>query len=103
MLSELIDGSIADGKDRDPIDAINTVVSCRIRAQDVQVELTAWRQYVPYLARDVIYPAATDIRDTRDTRAGQTVVIVVGSSSHATHHMAGSVPVSLTRYSPCSS
>ena len=51
-------------------------------------------------ARDVTYPAATDIRDTR---AGQTVVIVVGSSSHATHHMAGSVPVSLNRYSPCSS
>ena len=100
MLSELIDGSIADGKDRDPIDAINTAVSRRIRAQDVQVELTAWRQYVPYLARDVIYPAPTDIRDTR---AGQTVVIVVGSSSHATHHMAGSVPVSLTRYSSCSS
>ncbi len=46
------------------------------------------------LARDVIYPAATGIRDTR---AGQTVVIVVGSSSHATHHMAGSVPVSLNR------
>ena len=48
-------------------------------------------------ARDVIYPAATDIRDAN---AGQTVVIVAGSSPHATHRMAGPVPVSLARYSP---
>ena len=31
---------------------------------------------------------------------GQTVVIVVGSSSHATHRVVGSVTVSLARHSP---
>ena len=36
-------------------------------------------------------------------RCRHTVVIVVGSSSHATHHMTGSVLVSLARYSPWSS
>lgn len=36
----------------------------------------------------------------RDAHAGQTVVIVVGSSSHATHRVVGSVAVSLARHSP---
>ena len=36
----------------------------------------------------------------RDTRPGQGVVIVIGSSSHATHRMVGSVAVSLARHSP---
>jgi nucleotide-binding universal stress UspA family protein len=36
----------------------------------------------------------------RDARPGQTVVIVIGSSSHATHRMVGSVAVSLARHSP---
>jgi len=35
-----------------------------------------------------------------DGRPGQSVVIVVGSSSHATHRMTGSVAVSLARHSP---
>jgi nucleotide-binding universal stress UspA family protein len=35
-----------------------------------------------------------------DARPGQTVVVVVGSSSHATHRMVGSVTVSLARHSP---
>jgi nucleotide-binding universal stress UspA family protein len=35
-----------------------------------------------------------------DTRPGDTVVIVVGSSSHATHRVVGSVAVSLARHSP---
>ena len=46
---------------------------------------------------DELIAAATDIRDAH---AGQTVVIVAGSSSHATHRMAGSVPVSLARHAP---
>jgi nucleotide-binding universal stress UspA family protein len=33
-------------------------------------------------------------------RAGDTVAIVVGSSSHATHRMVGSAAVSLARHSP---
>jgi len=36
----------------------------------------------------------------RDARPGQNVVIVIGSSSHATHRMAGSVAVSLARHAP---
>jgi nucleotide-binding universal stress UspA family protein len=35
----------------------------------------------------------------RDTHADQTVVIVVGSSSHAAHRVVGSVAVSLARQS----
>lgn len=41
--------------------------------------------------------AATDIRDAH---AGDSVVIVVGSSSHATHRVIGSAAVSLARHSP---
>jgi nucleotide-binding universal stress UspA family protein len=36
----------------------------------------------------------------RDDYAGDTVVIVVGSSSHAAHRVVGSVAVSLARHSP---
>jgi nucleotide-binding universal stress UspA family protein len=35
-----------------------------------------------------------------DARRGQSVVIVIGSSSHATHRMVGSVAVSLARHAP---
>jgi nucleotide-binding universal stress UspA family protein len=36
----------------------------------------------------------------READASKTVVIVVGSSSHATHRVVGSVAVSLARHSP---
>ena len=36
----------------------------------------------------------------RDARPGQNVAIVIGSSSHATHRMVGSVAVSLARHAP---
>ena len=36
----------------------------------------------------------------RDARPGQNVVIVIGSSSHATHRVVGAVAVSLARRSP---
>jgi len=36
----------------------------------------------------------------RDARPGQGVVIVIGSSSHATDRMVGSVAVSLARHAP---
>jgi nucleotide-binding universal stress UspA family protein len=36
----------------------------------------------------------------RDARPAQGVVIVIGSSSHATHRMVGSVVVSLARHAP---
>ena len=37
---------------------------------------------------------------TGDAGPGSTVAIVVGSSSHATHRVVGSVAVSLARHSP---
>ncbi len=49
------------------------------------------------LITDELIAAATGIRDAHP---GDTVVIVVGSSSHAMHRMVGSVAVSLARRSP---
>ncbi len=46
---------------------------------------------------DALIAVATGIRDAHPD---QTVTIVVGSSSHATHRMVGSVAVSLARHSP---
>ena len=46
---------------------------------------------------DALIDVATGIRDAHPD---QTVVIVVGSSSHAAHRMVGSVAVSLARHSP---
>jgi len=46
---------------------------------------------------DELVAAATVVVDANP---GQTVVIVVGSSSQATHRMVGSVAVSLARHSP---
>ncbi len=52
-----------------------------------------WRQG---LIPDELIAAATDIRDAHP---GDTVVIAVGSSSHAMHRVVGSVAVSLARRS----
>jgi nucleotide-binding universal stress UspA family protein len=49
------------------------------------------------LIADQLIAAATGIRDSHP---GQSVVIVVGSSSHAAHRMVGSVAVNLARHSP---
>jgi nucleotide-binding universal stress UspA family protein len=46
---------------------------------------------------DELIAAATALRDAH---AGETVAIVVGSSSHAAHRVVGSVAVSLARHSP---
>ena len=46
---------------------------------------------------DELIAAATAIRDAHP---GDTVVIVVGSSSHVSHRVVGSVAVSLARHSP---
>ena len=48
------------------------------------------------IAEELIAVAA----DIGDARPGQSVVIVIGSSSHATHRVVGSVAVSLARHSP---
>jgi nucleotide-binding universal stress UspA family protein len=49
------------------------------------------------LIADELIAAATDIHDADP---GKTVVIVVGSSSHAAHRMVGSAAVSLARHAP---
>ncbi len=49
------------------------------------------------LIADELIAAATDIRDADPSK---TVVIVVGSSSHAAHRLVGSAAVSLARHSP---
>lgn len=46
---------------------------------------------------DELVAAATALRDAH---VGETVAIVVGSSSHAAHRVVGSVAVSLARHSP---
>jgi nucleotide-binding universal stress UspA family protein len=54
-------------------------------------------QQLEGLIPDELIAMATGLRDASP---GQTVVIVVGSSSHATHRVVGSVTVSLARHSP---
>lgn len=39
-------------------------------------------------------------KDVRDAHPGDRVVVVVGSSSHASHRLVGSVAVNLARHSP---
>ena len=49
------------------------------------------------IVTDQLIAAATTVRDLHDD---QTVAIVVGSSSHATHRAVGSIAVGLARHSP---
>jgi len=49
------------------------------------------------IVADELIATATALRDAH---AGGTVAVVVGSSSHATHRVIGSVAVSLARHSP---
>ena len=49
------------------------------------------------LIADELIAAATAIRDAQP---GETVAIMVGSSSHATHRVVGSVAIGLARHSP---
>jgi nucleotide-binding universal stress UspA family protein len=49
------------------------------------------------IVTDQLIGAATTVRDPDND---QTVVIVVGSSSHATHRAVGSIAVGLARHSP---
>jgi nucleotide-binding universal stress UspA family protein len=67
-------------------------------AEQLRGRVEAWGfQRRQGLIADELIAAATGIRDTQ---AGQTVVIVVGSSSHAAHRLVGSVAVNLARHSP---
>ena len=49
------------------------------------------------IVTDQLIAAAGTVRDPHDD---QTVAIVVGSSSHATHRAIGSIAVGLARHSP---
>jgi nucleotide-binding universal stress UspA family protein len=45
-------------------------------------------------------PPASRVTASRDARPGDTQLIMVGSSSHASHRVMGSVAVSLARHCP---
>lgn len=67
-------------------------------AEQLRGRVEAWGfQRRQGLIGDELIAVATGIRDTQ---AGQTVVIVVGSSSHAAHRLVGSVAVNLARHAP---
>jgi universal stress protein A len=66
-------------------------VAEQLKGQDVAWEL---RRRQGIIAEELIAAA------THDARPGDTVVIVVGSSSHVSHRVVGSVAVSLARHSP---
>ena len=53
LLSELVYGRVADSEDRDSVDAINAVVACCIRAQDVRVQVTAAYQHDVAVVQDI--------------------------------------------------
>ena len=72
---------------------LHTVASEQMRGREERWRFERRQGLIP----DDLIAAATGIRDAHP---GDTVVIVVGSSSHAMHRMVGSVAVSLTRRSP---
>jgi nucleotide-binding universal stress UspA family protein len=67
-------------------------------AEQLQASAAGWgferRQGI---ITDELIAAATAIRDANP---GETVVIIVGSSSHAAHRVIGSAAVGLARHSP---
>lgn len=67
-------------------------------AEQLEGRGVSWdfRRRQGFIAEELI-AAAVDIRDARP---GDTVMIVVGSSSHASHRIVGSVAVGLARHCP---
>jgi nucleotide-binding universal stress UspA family protein len=68
-------------------------VAKQLSGRDVAWEL---RRRQGIIADELIAAAAA----TRDAHPGETVAIVVGSSSHVSHRVVGSVAVSLARHAP---
>jgi nucleotide-binding universal stress UspA family protein len=67
-------------------------------AEQLQGQQVAWDfQRRQGIISDELIAAAATIQEARPS---DVVVIVVGSSSHATHRMVGSVAVSLARHAP---
>ena len=72
---------------------LHTVASEQMRGREERWRFERRQGLIP----DELIAAAAGIRDAHP---GDTVAIVVGSSSHAMHRVVGSVAVSLTRRSP---
>ena len=67
-------------------------------AEQVRASGAAWEfERRQGIIADELIAAATAIRDAHP---GETVAIVVGSSSHATHRVVGSAAIGLARHSP---
>jgi nucleotide-binding universal stress UspA family protein len=67
-------------------------------AKQLEEQAPGWEfQRRQGLIAEELIAAATDARDADPSK---TVVIVVGSSSHAAHRLVGSAAVSLARHSP---
>jgi nucleotide-binding universal stress UspA family protein len=72
---------------------LHTAASEELRGREERWRFERRQGLIP----DELIAASTGIRDAHP---GDTVVIVVGSSSHALHRVVGSVAVSLARRSP---
>jgi nucleotide-binding universal stress UspA family protein len=93
-LAMLSPGAIAElESDFDEVDEeLRTAAAEQLRGHE-----EAWKfERRQGIIADELVAAATDLRDANP----DTVAIVVGSSSHATHRVVGSVAVSLARHSP---
>lgn len=88
-------GAVAEMEDNfdDIARELNTAASEQLRGREERWRFERRQGLIP----DDLIAAATGIRDAHP---GDTVAIVVGSSSHAMHRMVGSVAVSLARRSP---
>ncbi len=68
-------------------------------AKQLSGKTEAWKfRHRQGMIAEELIAAATDLQEAGG--AGTEVVIVVGSSSHASHRLVGSVAVSLARHSP---
>jgi nucleotide-binding universal stress UspA family protein len=94
-LAMLSPGAIAElESDFDDIDQeLRAAAAEQLAGHDEAWEFDRRQGLIP----DELISVATAIRDAHP---GDTVVIVVGSSSHATHRVVGSVAVGLARHSP---
>src|SRR6266852_2371051 len=74
----------------------STVMMSAGAIAEMEIDFDEIEQELRAQAEELI-AAATGIREAHP---GQTVAIVVGSSSHAAHRMVGSVAVNLARHAP---
>ena len=53
LLSEFVYGDVADSEDRDPVDAIDAVIACRVLTQDIRIQITAAYQHDVAVLQDI--------------------------------------------------